>query len=171
MGVTLKVAMRDRGRRDTDPAAQIAAGDAMRNARLENMPLELQQAYRKVAPHPENFRTFHDKAAQRMRDFKDVPNNAIRGITASTLVIVGDADVVRPEHAVELFRLLPHAKLAVLPGTDHMAMMKRTGRLNPSAPPTPAAPHPVAASPARSRHACARVAHGRARFLPGAHDR
>ena len=100
--------------------------EAMKNARLENMPMELQEAYRKVAPHPENLRTFHDKAAQRMRDFKDIPDDAIRSIAAPTLVMIGDADVVRPEHAVELTRLLPHARLAVLPGTDHMTMMTRT---------------------------------------------
>jgi hypothetical protein len=34
-------------------------------------------------------------------------------------VIVGDADVMRPEHAVDLFRLLPHARLAVLPGRSN----------------------------------------------------
>lgn len=100
--------------------------EAMKNARLENMPIELQEAYRQVAPQPENLRRFHDKAAQRMRDFKDIPAEAIRAIAAPTLVMVGDADVVRPEHAVALFRLLPHAQLAVLPGTDHMAMMQRT---------------------------------------------
>lgn len=100
--------------------------EAMKNARLENMPAELQEAYRKVAPHPENLRSFHDKAAQRMRDFKDIPEAAIRAITAPTLVLVGDADVVRPEHAIELFRLLPHAQLAILPDTNHMALMTRT---------------------------------------------
>ena len=105
--------------------------EAMKNARLENMPQELQEAYRKVAPHPENLRTFHDKAAQRMRDFKDIPDDAIRAISAPTLVVIGDADVVRPEHAVELVRLLPHARLAVLPGTDHMTMMTRTDWLVP----------------------------------------
>jgi pimeloyl-ACP methyl ester carboxylesterase len=45
--------------------------------------------------------------------------------------IVGDADVMRPEHAVDLFRLLPHARLAVLPGTDHMALMTRTAWVAP----------------------------------------
>jgi pimeloyl-ACP methyl ester carboxylesterase len=100
--------------------------EAMQNARLENMPMELQEAYRKVAPHPENLRAFHDKAAQRMRDFKDIPTDAIRKIVAPTLVVIGDTDIVRPEHAVELSRLLPHAQLAVLPGTDHMAIMTRT---------------------------------------------
>ena len=32
------------------------------------------------------------------------------------LIIIGDEDVVRPEHAVEMFRLLPHARLSILPG-------------------------------------------------------
>jgi pimeloyl-ACP methyl ester carboxylesterase len=105
--------------------------DAMANAKLENMPQELQEAYLKVAPHPENLRMMHDKAAQRMRDFKDIPADAIRSIAAPTLVVVGDADVIRPEHAVETFRLLPHAQLAVLPGTDHMQVTARTGWLVP----------------------------------------
>ncbi|HUR57046.1 MAG TPA: alpha/beta hydrolase [Opitutaceae bacterium] len=106
--------------------AEPAFWEWMRNARLENMPVELQEAYRKVAPHPENLRAFHDKAAQRMRDFQDIPPQSLRAITAPTLVMCGDADVVRPEHAVELSRLLPHAQLAILPGTDHMAVMTRT---------------------------------------------
>lgn len=103
----------------------------MRKARLENMPVALQEAYRKVAPHPENLRLFHDKAAQRMRDFKDIPVETVRSIAAPTLVMCGDADVVRPEHAVELFRCLPRARVAILPGTDHMAILTRTDRVVP----------------------------------------
>jgi hypothetical protein len=30
--------------------------------------------------------------------------------------MIGDKDVVRPEHAVEMFRLLPNARLSILPG-------------------------------------------------------
>jgi pimeloyl-ACP methyl ester carboxylesterase len=105
--------------------------DVMDNAKLENMPQELQEAYLKVAPQPENLRMMHDKAAQRVRDFKDIPADAIRSIAAPTLVVVGDADVIRPEHAVEIFRLLPHAQLAILPGTDHMQVMARTRWLVP----------------------------------------
>jgi pimeloyl-ACP methyl ester carboxylesterase len=115
----------------TRAGADPAFWQFMDNARLENMPQELQEAYRSVAPHPENLRMFHDKAAQRMRDFKDIPADAIRSITAPTLVVIGDADVVRPEHAVETFRLLPHARLAVLPGTDHMHATTRTEWLVP----------------------------------------
>jgi hypothetical protein len=49
---------------------------------------------------------------------------------------VGDSDIVRPEHAVELFRLLgggvpgdlvgrPASRLAVLPGTTHQMLVHR----------------------------------------------
>jgi pimeloyl-ACP methyl ester carboxylesterase len=98
----------------------------MDDASLANMPKELQEAYLAVAPHPENLRLFHDKAAQRMRDFQDVPKDATRAVTDPALVIVGDADVIRPEHAVETFRLLPHAQLAILPAIDHMKIPGRT---------------------------------------------
>jgi pimeloyl-ACP methyl ester carboxylesterase len=95
------------------------------------MPKELREAYLEAAPHPENLQSFSDKCVQRMRNFQDIPADAIRGITAPTLVMVGDADVMRPEHAAEMFRLLPHAQLAVLPCTDHMALMTRTEWLVP----------------------------------------
>lgn len=99
--------------------------ESMKHATLRDMPEELKTAYLTVAPHPERLQAFHDKSVRRMLEFRDWPPEAIRSIRAPTLVIVGDADVVRPEHAVELFRLLAHAQLAVLPGTDHMALVKR----------------------------------------------
>ena len=105
--------------------------DAMAIASLENMPRELQEEYLRVAPHPENLQMLHDKSAQRVRDFRDIPTDAIRSIAAPTLIVVGDTDVVRPEHAVETFRLLQHAQLAVLPGTDHMNLTARTEWLAP----------------------------------------
>lgn len=99
--------------------------DGFSQVQLSNMPKELQDAYRAASPHPENLQSFFDKCVQRMRDFKDIPDAAIRGITAPALILVGDADVVTPEHAVETFRILPHARLGLLPGTDHMKMMTR----------------------------------------------
>jgi pimeloyl-ACP methyl ester carboxylesterase len=35
---------------------------------------------------------------------------------------LGDRDVVRLEHAVEMFRLIPSAQLAVFPGSDHFLL-------------------------------------------------
>ena len=62
-----------------------------------------------------------------MLEFKDWRPEDIQSIGAPTLVMIGDADIIRPEHAVEMFRLLPHGQLAVLPGTDHMTIVKRAG--------------------------------------------
>jgi pimeloyl-ACP methyl ester carboxylesterase len=97
--------------------------DGMQRATLADMPPELQEAYRKTSPHPERLQSFHDKSVQRMLAFRDWPEATVRSISAPALVVVGDDDVVRPEHAVEMARLLPHARLAVLPLTDHAAMV------------------------------------------------
>jgi pimeloyl-ACP methyl ester carboxylesterase len=105
--------------------------ESMKAARLEAMPAQLREAYLKVAPHPENLESFFYKARNRMRDFKDAPDEAIRSINAPTLVISSDRDVMRPEGAVVLFRLLPHGQLAILPGTDHMDIPSRTDVLVP----------------------------------------
>jgi pimeloyl-ACP methyl ester carboxylesterase len=35
--------------------------------------------------------------------------------------MIGDADIVKPEHAVDMFRLLPYGQLAILPCTNHFA--------------------------------------------------
>jgi hypothetical protein len=85
-------------------------------AQLEEMPKELKEAYHKLSPHPEQLATFHDKCAKRMLEFKDWRREDIESIKAPTLLMIGDADCVRPEHAVEMFRLLNHARLAVFPG-------------------------------------------------------
>jgi pimeloyl-ACP methyl ester carboxylesterase len=53
-----------------------------------------------------------------MINFKDIPDAAIQGIQAPALVINGDAEVIRAEHALALSRALPHARLAILP-TGH----------------------------------------------------
>src|SRR6266566_5265793 len=66
----------------------------------------------------------------------DWPPEVIQSINAPTLLIIGDSDVVRPEHTVELFRLLgggvagdlvglPRSQLAVLPGTTHVTLVDR----------------------------------------------
>jgi pimeloyl-ACP methyl ester carboxylesterase len=58
----------------------------------------------------------HDKDAARMRGFTDVPNEVVRSVRAQTLIVLGDRDVVRPEHAVELTHLIAGARLLILPG-------------------------------------------------------
>jgi pimeloyl-ACP methyl ester carboxylesterase len=99
--------------------------ESMKHATLESMPAELKEAYLKTAPHPERLQAFHDKSVRRMLEFTDWPSETLRSIDAPTMVMVADGDIVRPEHAVEMFRLLPRGRLAVLPDTDHMTLVRR----------------------------------------------
>jgi pimeloyl-ACP methyl ester carboxylesterase len=99
------------------------------------MPAELRDAYLRVAPHPEQLQSFFDKSVERIVEFQDMPEAGIKSIQAPTLILIGDADLVRPEHAMEMFHLLPHAQLAILPGTDHMMMVSRAGMLLAMIPP------------------------------------
>ena len=105
----------------------------------------IEEAYLRTAPNPEDFPTLVAKLKRLdMEPFAWPPEN-IRGIAAPALFIVGDSDVIRLEHAVELFRLLgggipgdlaglPKSQLAVLPGTTHFvppgsAVLDRAGWL------------------------------------------
>lgn len=101
------------------------------HAKPDDMPAELREAYFGVAPHPENFPSFFDKCVQRMLQFEDWTPEDLRSIDAPTLILVGDHDIVRPEHAVRMFRILPNGQLAVLPGTDHMTVVNRSEWLVP----------------------------------------
>lgn len=51
-------------------------------------------------------------------------------ITPRTLVMVGDDDQVRLEHAIEMYRHLPDAELAVVPGTSHGLLVEKPGLCN-----------------------------------------
>lgn len=90
--------------------------DWMKQADFSNMPQPLKDAFLRVNPDERQLRVMHDKDAERMRGFEDVPDERVRAVRAPTLVIAGDRDVVRPEHAVELTRLIPEARLLILPG-------------------------------------------------------
>ena len=112
-----------------------------------------------VAPDPDAFATLFAKKTQMDRGIQDIPAEAIRAIAAPTLLIIGDSDLVRPEHAVEMFRLLgggvfgdtpaglPNSQLAILPGTSHVTVVARRDLLLAIIPPFLDAPMPAAKAP------------------------
>ena len=98
--------------------------------------------YDKVAPDPSGFAGLVERIKTAMVKAYAWPEASIRAIASPTLIIIGDSDGVRPEHAVEMFRLLgggvfgdiagmPKSRLAVLPGTNHFAIMFRGAWLVP----------------------------------------
>jgi pimeloyl-ACP methyl ester carboxylesterase len=95
--------------------AQPQLWEFIKHADIANMPQPLKDAFLAVNPDPQKLKVMHDKDAARMAGFTDVPDSAVRAVVAPTLVITGDRDVARVEHAVELSRLFPDARLLVLP--------------------------------------------------------
>jgi pimeloyl-ACP methyl ester carboxylesterase len=96
--------------------------------------------YVRLAPDPDHFAAFFAKKTEMDRNTKDVPAEAVAAIKAPTLILIGDSDLVRPEHAVEMFRLLgggvfgdvaglPDSQLAILPGTTHVSIASRADLL------------------------------------------
>lgn len=96
--------------------AQPQLWELIRTADISNMPQPLQDAFLKVNADPAKLKTMHDKDAERMRHFADVPDADLRTIRAPTLILLGDHDIVKPEHALELTRSIPNARLMILVG-------------------------------------------------------
>jgi pimeloyl-ACP methyl ester carboxylesterase len=55
----------------------------------------------------------------------------LASIKAPLLIIVGDHDFVRAEHAVESFELIPNAELAVIPDASHFVLFSERKRVIP----------------------------------------
>lgn len=110
-------------------------------------------AYVSVAPDPAGWARLADKTRRLLgQDYDWSP--AVAALRAPALVVVGDADSVRPAHALELFALLgggradgdaagvPRSQLAVLPGTTHSSLPTRVDLLLPIVGPFLDAPLP-----------------------------
>ena len=96
-----------------------------------------QQAYARIAPNPENWPRLIAKIIEMDLAYKGWSAETIQSVKAPVLLMIGDADLVRPEHTLQMFRLLgggvvgdiaamPRSQLAILPGTSHITVMHRT---------------------------------------------
>jgi pimeloyl-ACP methyl ester carboxylesterase len=94
--------------------------------------------YQQIAPDPGALQTVVDKKNAVDRAFQGWSAEQITGMGKPILLIAGDSDIVRPEHEVEMFRLLgggvvgdlvglPDSQLAILPGTTHITVVHKAG--------------------------------------------
>ena len=83
---------------------------------------EIKDPYDRVAPDPRKWPTLVAKILDLGRDFKGYSPADIAGISAPTLIMLGDQEGIRLEHAVELRRAIPNAQLAIFPGADHFLL-------------------------------------------------
>jgi pimeloyl-ACP methyl ester carboxylesterase len=97
------------------------------------------EAFRQHTADPEAFDAYIEK--MKLLGIKDqnISDAQMRSIQAKTMVIVGDADAVKPEHALEMFKLcgggdeeaaatgaiskVPQARLVILPVTSHISIL------------------------------------------------
>jgi pimeloyl-ACP methyl ester carboxylesterase len=90
--------------------------DFMQKGSFKDMPQIYKDAFLKVNPDEKKLMTMYNKDRQRMLDFKDWSDASLKSIQSPVLLMVGDKDVVRPEHCMEMARIIPNARLAVVPG-------------------------------------------------------
>lgn len=88
----------------------------MDKAVFADMPQAFKTAFLEVNPDTNALHRMFERDNARMRSFPDIPDEQIKSITAPTLIITGDQDIALPEHSVEMQRMIPGARLAVLPG-------------------------------------------------------
>lgn len=96
----------------------------------------VKQEYDSVNPNPKNWPILVAKLKTIYVKGFDWKAQNLKAIKLPVMVVVGDADMVCPEHAVEMFRLfgggqfgdlkgLPNSQLAILPATSHVGMLFR----------------------------------------------
>ena len=90
--------------------------EGLEKATLKDMPEVYAVAFKKITPDNEGLQKMFDRDRNRMLAFKDWPDSFLTSIKAPTLILNGDQDVVMPEHAAEMYRLIPHCRLAIFPG-------------------------------------------------------
>jgi len=95
-------------------------------------PEVLKGPYDKMAPDPKKWPVLVAKVKQMGIESKGITRDQLQSIRAHTLIALGDRDGVRPEHAVEMFRQIPNAQLAVFPGGDHFLLFQRPEAILPT---------------------------------------
>ena len=78
----------------------------------------------------EHWPVFFSKFIAMARSEPHIDVAELAAIAAPTLVVVGDDDMVSLEHSVALYRAIPGAELAVIPGTSHAAMLEKPALCN-----------------------------------------
>jgi pimeloyl-ACP methyl ester carboxylesterase len=81
-------------------------------------PRLLKGPYDRVVPDPTQWPVLVAKVKKMGLEWKGFTREQMKSIKAPVLITLGDRDGVKLEHAVEMFRLVPNAKLAVFPGGD-----------------------------------------------------
>ncbi|MFN8471008.1 MAG: alpha/beta hydrolase [Anaerolineae bacterium] len=118
------------------PEVVAAIGGVNAEAAEAMKPSPVYQLYASIAPRPQDWPTLVTKMGELLQQDYDWSADVAK-IKAPTLIVVGDADMMPPAYAVEMFELLgggqrdggwdgsgmSSARLAILPGTTHYTIL------------------------------------------------
>jgi pimeloyl-ACP methyl ester carboxylesterase len=91
--------------------------DGLAAATYADLPQPYREADLAVSGDPAHAeRMFHLDRELMLTGFTDWPNILVASITAPTLVVAADQDVIRPEHTVHLASLIPNSRMLIVPG-------------------------------------------------------
>jgi pimeloyl-ACP methyl ester carboxylesterase len=90
--------------------------DMMSKPTFDGMPQVYKDEYLKINPDPDGLYRMYERDVSRMQSFADISEEEMKSIEAPAFIIVGDRDVVTPEHAVEMHRVIANSRLAIIPG-------------------------------------------------------
>jgi pimeloyl-ACP methyl ester carboxylesterase len=93
------------------------------------------QEYVAITADPDGFGRLLEREKELNHNLEDWSDDEVRALPPALLVI-GDSDIVQPEHVVQMFRLLgggvagdlvglPESRLAILPGTTHITLVQQ----------------------------------------------
>lgn len=113
-------------------ATGVAHHDGWADGVLDGEPPDfLRQSYAELSPDgPDHYPVVVDKLAAMHAHEPAFGPDDLAGLGCRTLVMVADDDEVRLEHAVEIYRSLPDAELAVVPGTSHGLLVEKPDLCN-----------------------------------------
>lgn len=92
---------------------------------------DMARAYAERSPHPERFDDLPARSMTSMNGWTGWTDEQLAGITAPTLIVLGDRDFTTAAHGAVMQQLIPGSQLAILPGTTHMQAPRRADLLLP----------------------------------------
>lgn len=88
-------------------------------------PAPVVDAYAEVSPDGrDHFPVVLRKIVDAVETEPPLDPSELRAVTARTLVLAGDDDLVTLDHTVAFYRALPNAELAVVPNASHLLLME-----------------------------------------------
>jgi len=92
------------------------------------------QDYARMSPTPKEYDAFVQQISQMWATQPDYKPEQLAKITVPTMIADGEHDEgIKREHTEELAKLIPGAKLAILPGVSHFAFWQKPELFNQSA--------------------------------------